>query len=104
MDCRSMIKPARSIAMLLMALTTSVAAKAACLDLSVDKLVALEGTLNFQIFGGAPYIGGVSRGDTPEPTYILKLDKPICATGDEFADEKQQVDRVQIFPSYPSTG
>ncbi len=99
-----MIKPVRSMAMLMMALTTSVAAKAACLDVREDKLLSLEGTLNFQIFGGPPYNGGVTRGDTPEPTYILKLDKPICATGDDFADEKQQVDRVQIYPSDSSTG
>lgn len=55
---------------------------AACVDLNQTNTLMFEGTLNFRIFGGPPYSGGVHLGDTPEPTYILKLDDPICVTGD----------------------
>jgi hypothetical protein len=96
-----MTKLAASIA-ILVAMLFVASAKAACLDVGGSKVVVLDGTLNFQIFGGPPYNGGVSKGDTPEPTYILKLDEPICVTGDEFLEANQQVDRVQIFPDDPS--
>jgi hypothetical protein len=76
------------------------AAHGACLDLAArDDRQTLEGNLTFQVFGGPPYNGGVNKGDTPEPTYILKLDSPVCATGDDSLDANEQVDRVQIFPA-----
>jgi hypothetical protein len=101
-DGWGMNKAAGSIATLMVALLAGVAAEAACLDVREDKLLVMEGTLNFQIFGGPPYNGGVSRGDTPEPTFIMRLDEPICAIGDDFIDPKQRVDQVQIFPSDPA--
>ena len=73
-------------------------AHAACVDLKQTGSLTFEGTLTFHIFGGPPYNGGVRLGDTPEPTYILKLDDPICVTGDDFLDPNDKVDRIQIFP------
>jgi hypothetical protein len=74
------------------------AAHGACLDLSArDRALTLEGSLTFQVFGGPPYNGGVNKGDTPEPTYILKLESPVCATGDDFLDPKERIDGVQVF-------
>ncbi|MGO9174107.1 MAG: DUF4431 domain-containing protein [Rhodomicrobium sp.] len=73
-------------------------AHAACLDVNQTGRLAFEGTLTFHVFGGPPYNGGVRLGDTPEPTYILKLDGPICATGDEFVDPNTAVEGIQIYP------
>lgn len=79
------------------------AAHGACLDLAArDNRLTLEGDLTFQVFGGPPYNGGVNKGDTPEPTYILKLDRAVCATGDDSLDANEQVDRVQVFPANDS--
>jgi len=77
---------------------SSPAAFGACLDLAHDNALTLEGTLEFQVFGGPPYIGSISKGDTPEPAYILELDNPVCATGDEFVDPNEKVGQVQVFP------
>ena len=52
-------------------------AHAACVDVNQTGSLTFEGTLTFHIFGGPPYYGGVRLGDTPEPTYILKLDAAI---------------------------
>jgi Domain of unknown function (DUF4431) len=81
---------------------SSQTALSACLDLAHDKALTLEGTLAFQVFGGPPYNGGVNKGDTPEPSYILKLDSPVCESGDDFLDANEKVDRVQIFPAADS--
>jgi hypothetical protein len=73
-------------------------AHSACLDVSKESVLTFTGTLTFRIFGGPPYNGGVTKGDTPEPSYILKLDSPICAEGDDFADPSTKVDRIHIYP------
>lgn len=72
-------------------------AHGACLDVSKEGVLVFTGTLTFQIFGGPPYNGGVTKGDTPEPSYILKLDSPICAEGDDFVDPNTKVDRIQVY-------
>ena len=79
-------------------------ARSECLDVASPKPVTLRGTLTFQIFGGPPYNGGVTKGDTPEPTYILKLDQALCAQGDDFLDPGTKIDRVQVYPEYDSRG
>jgi hypothetical protein len=89
------------IAMLLTFSTT--VTYAACVNVNDTVTLTLEGTLTFHIFGGPPYNGGVRLGDTPEPTYILKLDDAICATGDEFVDPNNPIDRIQIFPEFSAT-
>jgi hypothetical protein len=77
---------------------TSQLAYGACLDLTQDNRLTFEGSLYFQVFGGPPYNGGVSKGDTPEPTYILQLDDPVCVVGDDSLDANEKVGQVQIFP------
>jgi hypothetical protein len=64
-------------------------------------MLSFEGTLNYRIFAGPPNYQDVRKGDTPEPTYILKLAEPICVSGDEFIDPGDKFDQVQIF-SEPS--
>lgn len=75
-----------------------------CLNVASPDPVRLQGTLTFQIFGGPPYNGGVTKGDTPEPTYIVKLDQALCAQGDDFVDPDTKIDRVQVFPEYDLRG
>jgi hypothetical protein len=75
-------------------------ARSACLNVQSKDPVALAGTLSFHIFGGPPYNGGVAKGDTPEPTYTLKLDEPICIEGYDFLESGTKVDRVQVYPDY----
>src|SRR5262245_40055595 len=60
--------------------------------------LSFQGRLNYRIFPGPPNYEDVRKGDTPEPTYILKLEEPICATGNEFVDANTKFDRIQIFP------
>src|SRR5262245_5741940 len=72
-------------------------ANAACLDLKQKEPLSFQGRLNYRIFPGPPNYEDVRKGDTPEPTYILKLEEPICATGNEFVDPNTKFDRIQIF-------
>ena len=72
-------------------------ANAACIDVRQQEPLAFNGTLNYRIFPGPPNYENVKKGDKPEPAYIIKLDAPICATGDEFLDSKQNFDRVQLL-------
>jgi hypothetical protein len=62
-------------------------ANASCINLKQKDPLSFQATLNYRIFPGSPNYEDVRKGDTPEPTYILKLDNPICATGDEFVDQ-----------------
>jgi hypothetical protein len=80
------------------------AAHAACIDLQQAGSLTFEGRLTYRIFPGPPNYEDVRRGDTPEPTYILELADPVCATGEE-ADPSVRIDRVQVFAdqSAPST-
>jgi len=72
-------------------------ANAACIDVRQQEPLAFNGTLNYRIFPGPPNYENVKKGDKPEPAYIIKLDTPICAIGDEFLDGKETFDRVQIL-------
>jgi len=74
------------------------AANATCLDLKQTNVLSFEGTLSYRIFAGPPNYEDVRKGDTPEPTYILTLAEPICASGDEFVDPRETFSQVQIFP------
>jgi Domain of unknown function (DUF4431) len=73
-------------------------ARAACLDVRQPDPLFFTGTLNYQLFPGPPNYEDIKRGDKPERAHILKLDQPICATGDEFLDGKEMFDRVQLLP------
>src|SRR6266699_5541347 len=74
-------------------------ANAACIDLKKTDTLSFEGTLNYRIFPGPPNYEDVRKGDTPEPTYILKLDAPSCATGDEFLNPSERFDKIQVYPA-----
>ncbi|MGO8224757.1 hypothetical protein HA464_06675 [Rhizobium leguminosarum bv. trifolii] len=74
-------------------------ALATCYDVSKNEPSELGGHLSHRIFAGPPNFEDVQKGDTPEPGYILKLDQPICITGDDFADPKHMFDEVQLVPN-----
>ena len=86
--------------LLLIGLTFCLAseASAACIDLKQANNLSFEGILNYRIFAGPPNYEDVRKGDAPEPTYILTLPEPICASGDEFVDPSDKFNEVQIFP------
>jgi Domain of unknown function (DUF4431) len=83
-------------AILLVAATAS--ATAECVDLQQPGRLAFEGTLSYRVFAGPPNYEDVRKGDAPEPGYILKLDEPMCAAGDEFVDANDKFDLIQLFP------
>ena len=65
---------------------TATASEAACFDVSRSQPQDLTGTIRAVIFPGPPGYADVRRGDMPEPGYVLRLDGPICLSGDEFAE------------------
>jgi len=81
-----------------MGLFAAQSASAACYDVSKGQPSELSGHLSHRIFAGPPNFEDVQKGDTPEPGYVLKLDEPICITGDEFADPQHTFDEVQLVP------
>ena len=76
------------------------AAQQRCIDLKASRTIQLTGRLTHQVFAGPPNYEDVRKGDRPEPSYVLRLAKPICVVGDEFIDQTTPIDRVQIFPDY----
>ncbi len=94
----------RAVAICVVLIPASSAVHAACLDLKPDARQAFEGSLYYQVFGGPPYNGGVNKGDTPEPTYILKLDKAVCVDGNDLSDAIEKADQVQVFPDHDKDG
>ncbi|MGP0058669.1 MAG: DUF4431 domain-containing protein [Beijerinckiaceae bacterium] len=59
--------------------------------------------LTYKVFPGPPNYQDVRKGDKPEPAYILRLERPICVSGDEFIDPDAKIDRIEIFPEYADT-
>jgi hypothetical protein len=78
---------------------TGLSANAACIDLKQTTSFSFEGTLLYSIFAGPPNYEDVRKGDSPEPTYLLKLDAPICVTGDEFLKPSDRFDKIQVYPA-----
>ncbi|HXA39908.1 MAG TPA: hypothetical protein VNW53_12980 [Phenylobacterium sp.] len=79
------------------ALASGASAHAAqCYDVSKGEPKVLEGDLQYVLFAGPPNFEDVQKGDTPEPTYVLKLDHPICIRGDEFAEPEKMFETVQL--------
>jgi hypothetical protein len=72
-------------------------ANAPCIDVKQTRSVSFEGTLSYSIFPGQPNYEDVRKGD--EPTYLLKLDAPICAIGDEFLNPDKRFDKIQVYPA-----
>jgi hypothetical protein len=89
------------VAVLLVAVSLSIGnasiAVAACLNVRQPDPLLFTGTLSYQVFPGPPNYEDIKKGDKPERAYIVKLDQPICATGDEFLDGKEMFDRVQLL-------
>lgn len=71
-------------------------ARAACVDLSKQPAVTVTGQLTREIFPGPPNFEDVRRGDRPEPAFILRLDQPLCVTGDEFPSAGASVSRIHV--------
>ena len=61
-------------------LLTTAAPAASCLDASPerDTPVTLTGRLEHHVYPGEPGYESIRRGDRPEPTYALVLDRSIC--------------------------
>jgi len=74
------------------------AGNAACIDVKQTDRLSFQGTLSHQIFPGPPNFEDVRKGDAREPTYILTLDAPACAVGDEFLNASESFDRIQLLP------
>jgi hypothetical protein len=86
-------------ALILVLCFSAASANAACIDLKQTSSVSFEGVLSYHIFAGPPNYADVRKGDTPEPAYILALNAPICATGDEFLNPQQSFDKIQVYPA-----
>ena len=76
---------------------TAYSASAACIDVKQSDRLAFQGTLSHQIFPGPPNFEDVRKGDAREPAYILTLDAPICAVGDDSLDAGESFDRIQLL-------
>ncbi|MEO8926893.1 MAG: hypothetical protein ABI306_06985 [Caulobacteraceae bacterium] len=83
---------------------SSAAAAPACYDLKAGQPKALTGVLQYVLFAGPPNFEDVQKGDTPEPNFVLVLDRPICLRGDEFADPRKLFTKVQIAESDALSG
>lgn len=70
---------------------------AGCIDLKQATSFSFEGTLSYSIFAGPPNYQDVRKGDAPEPTYVLKLDAPICVSGDDHLNPDQRFDKIQVY-------
>ena len=79
--------------------TAALSAEAACIDLTETKSFSFEGSLSYHIFAGPPNYEDVRKGDSPEPTFILNLNTPICATGDDYVTPDKRVDKIQVYPA-----
>lgn len=79
-------------------------ARAACVDVRQPEPLSFKGTLSRQVFPGPPNYEDVRKGDTPERAFIIKLDAPICATGDEFLDSSEAFDTVQLLVDNSAKG
>jgi Domain of unknown function (DUF4431) len=74
-------------------------AGAACVNLKQTSNLSFEGMLSYHIFAGPPNYQDVRKGDTPEPTYTVRLDTATCATGDDFLNPNERFDRIQVYPA-----
>jgi len=74
------------------------AADAACIDVKQTDRLSFQGTLSHQIFPGPLNFEDVRKGDAREPAYILTLDAPACAVGDDFLNASESFDRNQLLP------
>jgi hypothetical protein len=80
------------------------AASAACVDIKTSEQLSFAGTLSFRIFPGQPNFSDVRKGDAPEPGYILKLDAPICAAGDDSLAADRSFDQIELVTGDSAAG
>jgi hypothetical protein len=92
------------VVVMCVALNVGAQARAACVDVRQTEPLAFKGTLSRQVFPGPPNYEDVRKGDTPERAFIIKLDAPICATGDEFLDSSEAFDTVQLLVDNSAKG
>ncbi len=75
------------------------AAAVPCYNLAMSEPAELSGSLEYVMFAGPPNYEDVQKGDMPEPSFILRLNKKICISDDEgFAEPDVLFDQVQIVP------
>jgi hypothetical protein len=67
-----------------------------CFDIAKGEPRTLSGELSYVLFPGPPNYEDIQKGDTPEQTYVLRLDHAICILGDEFADPSKAFDKVHL--------
>jgi hypothetical protein len=86
-----------SVVFLAVSLAATSQAGAACLDIRQSPPLTFQGTLSHPVFPGPPNFEDVKKGDRPERAYIITLDAPICATGDDFLDSSQSLKTIQLL-------
>ena len=86
------------LAFVAVSLLATAPAGARCFDVSKGEPASLTGRLYHAIAPGPPGFRDVTRGDTPEPIFVLRLARPICLTGDDFADPKLSFSEAQLVP------
>ncbi len=69
---------------------TPASGKSACIDLRETGTFTATGALTHTAFTDAA--------GRLEPAFIIKLDRPICVTGDEFRGRIDGIDRVHVYP------
>src|ERR1041385_7948481 len=57
--------------------------------------VVLTGIIKAHAFPGRPSYESIARGDEPERTWLIHLDKPICIETDMFSP-KENVSKLQL--------
>ena len=72
------------------------AAAAPCYDISKGQPARLTGSLDYVVFAGPPHYADVQKGDTPNPSFVLRLAHPICIQGNKSADPKSPFRAVQL--------
>lgn len=90
-----MIKLFVLAASLLAAATSS--ASADCTNIKEASSLVFQGVLRFQIFPGPPNYEDVREGDRSEPAYILDLQEPVCAVGDDDLDANETFDEIHLY-------
>ncbi len=76
-----------------------------CYDVDRGQPATLTGTLDYVLFAGPPNFEDVQKGDTPEPSFVLRLAQPICLSGgDGFADPKSLFRNVQLVETKQTSG
>ena len=75
----------------------TVDARSSCFDVDASEPRTLTGRLEWVMFPGPPNYEDVQRGDSPEPAFILKLEKGICVFNESgSADPNVVFDTVHV--------